>query len=236
MRAKRQSAFLLLLIVSIIWGAASPIVKHTLTWFDPWLFLTYRFFISTLIAIPSLSLSHIKFPKRSKDQWLLLLTGFVSAPLSLFLFFEALEKTSALSGSLITASGPLFLVLGGTLFFHDHISKNEKRGIFVAIIGTLVTVLGPLLMHGHMDTIGKIEGNILMLLAVITDIAGSLLSKEAVKKGIPPTLVAQCQFIIGFVIFLPLLLFRVTVQDIWMIVTTAPLQAHLGVLFIAVVS
>ncbi len=232
----RRTAFLLLLVVSVIWGAASPVVKHTLTWFDPWLFLTYRFFISTLIAFPMLIRSRGEHPKKPGLLWLLILTGFVSAPLSLFLFFEALTKTTALSGSLITATGPLFLIAGGALFFRDRISRAEKRGMAVAMVGTLVTVLGPLVMNGHADTLGKIEGNAIMLLAVITDIAAALMSKEALKKGVAPGLIAQVQFIVGFVVFLPLLIMRQPPETVWNTLTHAPLEAHLGVLYMAVLS
>lgn len=234
--SRRTTAALYLLLVSVIWGAASPIVKNTLQWFDPWLFLTYRFFVSALIAFPFLSLTGVKFPKKSGDMWLVIATGLISAPLSLFLFFEALDKTTALSGSLITAAGPLFLVLGGMLFFRDRISRNEKIGIGIAIAGTILTVIGPLILNGHADTLGKLEGNALMLLAVITDIIGALMSKEAMKKGIHPTLVAQVQFILGFVIFLPILFLRQPPEVAWASLMTAPLQAHAGVLYMAVLS
>lgn len=233
---RRTTAFFYLALVSLIWGAASPVVKWTLDWFDPWLFLTYRFAISTLIAFPFLASSNIKLPKKASDQWLVLLTGLVSAPLSLFLFFSALDKTTALSGSLITAAGPLFLILGGMLFFRDRVSKYEKIGIGVAVIGTILTVIGPLLMNGHTDSLGKLEGNGIMLLAVITDIIGALLSKEAMKKGINPAITAHAQFIIGFAIFLPLLFLRQDPATVWNTILAAPWQAHLGVLFMAVVS
>lgn len=233
---KRATAALFLLLVSLMWGAASPIVKWTLTWFDPWLFLTYRFALSTLIALPYLYFTKAKLPKKTSDQWLVLLTGFISAPLSLFLFFEALDKTTALSGSLITAAGPLFLIMGGVLFFRDKISRNEKIGIGIAITGTILTVVGPLIMNGHADTLGKLEGNGLMLLAVLTDIVAALLSKEAMKKGINATLVAQTQFIIGFCLFLPLLFLRQSPEMAWSTISNAPLQAHLGVLYMALIS
>lgn len=233
---KRTTAALYLLVVSIIWGAASPIVKHTLQWFDPWLFLTYRFAISALIAIPYLHLTNIAIPKKASLQWLVLLTGFISAPLSLFLFFEALDKTTALSGSLITAAGPLFLVLGGMLFFRDRITRNEKIGIGIALTGTILTVIGPHILNGHADSLGKLEGNGLMLLAVIADIIAALLSKEAMKKGIHPSLVAQTQFILGFAIFLPLLFLRQSPETAWTTLSEAPMQAHLGVLYMAVLS
>ncbi len=232
----RTTAALYLLLVSLMWGAASPVVKHTLTWFDPWLFLTYRFFLSTLIAFPALSLSRVKFPKKPSHIWFTLLTGFVSAPLSLFLFFEALDKTTALSGSLITAAGPLFLVLGGVLFFRDKIRFNEKLGIAIAITGTLLTVIGPLILNGHSDSLGKLEGNGLMLLAVIVDIIGALLSKEAMKKGIAPSLVAQTQFIVGFALFLPILFLRKSPDLVFTTLFTAPFEAHLGVLYMALFS
>ncbi|HLD24322.1 MAG TPA: DMT family transporter [Patescibacteria group bacterium] len=234
--SRRTTAYLYLLLVSIIWGAASPVVKHTLQWFDPWLFLTYRFAISTIIAIPYLTLTGVTLPKKASHQWLLFLTGLVSAPISLFLFFAALDKTTALSGSLITAAGPLFLILGGVLFFRDRVTKYEKIGIGVALFGTLLTVIGPLILNGHSDTLGRLEGNTLMLIAVITDIIGALLSKEAVKKGVNAALVAQSQFVLGFVLFIPLLLMRTDLPMIWAMVTTAPLEAHLGVLFMAIVS
>ena len=236
MARKRLIASLMLLCVSLIWGAASPVVKNTLTWFDPWLFLTYRFFLSALIAIPYLFVTQTPFPKKSSQRLLLLTTSIISAPLTLFLFFEALTKTTALSGSLITATGPLFLIVGGVLFFRDTIRKNEKLGIIITILGTLLTVFGPLLLNGQMDTLGNFEGNALMLLAVMTDIIAALLSKEAMKKGINATLVAQFQFIVGFVVFVPLLLMR---QSPEMVITTlinAPLAAHLGAIFMAVFS
>ena len=228
--SRRTIAALYLLIVSLIWGAASPVVKNTLQWFDPWLFLT------SLIAFPYLTFTGIKFPKKPGDQWLTIATGLVSAPLSLFLFFEALDKTTALSGSLITAAGPLFLVLGGMLFFRDRITRNEKIGIGIAIFGTILTVIGPLILNGHSDTLGKLEGNTLMLLAVITDIIGALMSKEAMKKGIHPTLVAQVQFILGFTIFLPILFLRQSPELVWTSLITAPLPAHAGVFYMAVLS
>jgi len=233
---KRATAALFLLLVSVMWGAASPIVKWTLTWFDPWLFLTYRFALSTLIALPYLTFTKAKLPKKLSDQWFVLLTGFISAPLSLFLFFEALDKTTALSGSLITAVGPLLLIVGGMLFFKDTISKHERIGIIIALVGTIFTVIGPLILNGHADTLGKLEGNGLMLLAVITDICAALLSKEAMKKGINATLVAQTQFVVGFVIFLPLLFLRQNPEMVWSTIRHAPWQAHMGVLYMSLFS
>lgn len=233
---KRTIALLSLLVVSVIWGAASPIVKYTLTWFDPWIFLTYRFALSTLIAIPYLWGTHAALPRKSRDVLLVILTGFVSAPLSLWLFFEALTKTTALSGSLLTAIGPLMLVLGGRFYFHDRLGKNERIGIAIALVGALVTVFGPLIMNGHPDTLGKFEGNLIMLIATLTDAAAALLSKACLRRGIKPGLVAQLQFVIGLFIFVPLMFLKHSPMDVAVAFAHAPLVAHLGAFFMAAIS
>ncbi len=233
---KRHTAYLYLLLVSIIWGAASPVVKNTLTWFDPWIFLTYRFGISAAIAIPYLWLTRAKIPKKSSSLGLVLLTGLISTPLSLWLFFEALSKTTALSGSLLTAVGPLLMILGGAIFFHDRVTHHERIGIAVTIVGALVAAVGPLILNGQPDTLGKFEGNMIMLAAVVTDLIGALLTKQAMERKINAAFLAQSQFILGFAIFLPIVLLQRSAGDIVSVITRAPLEAHLGVLFMAVFS
>ena len=65
----RYTAYFLLLVVSIIWGVAGPVIKFTLGYFPPIIFLTYRFalasaFGATLWAIrpPKLRLNKVPFP------------------------------------------------------------------------------------------------------------------------------------------------------------------------------
>ena len=234
--SRRTTAYLLLLLVSIIWGTASPVVKYTLQWFDPWIFLTYRFAISTFIAVPYLWIAKVKFPKKTADTNLILLISILSAPVALWLFFEALTKTTALSGSLYTALGPLLLVAGGALFFHERISHQERWGISVIVLGALLTSVGPLLFDSQTNSLGNFEGNIIMLVAVVCDMGAALLSKEALKRGISGALLVHMSFIIGFILFIPLLLFRWSPDEIATVIMAAPLSAHMGVLFMAVLS
>lgn len=233
---KKAAAYLMLLVVSIIWGAASPIVKHTLIWFNPWLFLTYRFGISAIVGIVALAITKPKFPKKSSDIGLLLLTGFMSAPLALWLFFESLTKTTALSGSLLASIGPLLLIIGGAVFFHDKIRHNERIGIAVTLIGAAVTIVGPLIFNGQTDHLGKVEGNMLMLLAVSIDMGAALFSTYAMKRKIDPALLTHTQFILGFAIYLPILFMRQSWIDVAESIMYAPIAAHIGVLFMAIAS
>ncbi|PIP57395.1 hypothetical protein COX03_03365, partial [Candidatus Woesebacteria bacterium CG22_combo_CG10-13_8_21_14_all_39_10] len=63
MNPHRLKAYILLLIVAVIWGIAGPVIKFTLGGFPPLLFLTYRFGLSTLVAVILFAFLGFHFPK-----------------------------------------------------------------------------------------------------------------------------------------------------------------------------
>lgn len=236
MTKKRLNAYLLLLLVSVIWGAASPVVKFTLTWFTPTLFLTYRFFLSSIVALVVFGIKPVKFPKKSGDTTLALVTMALSTPLALGLFFLGLSKTSALSGSLITAGAPILLVAAGALFLRERVTGTEKLGIAITIIGTILLAIGPILFNNTANHLGSLEGNVLMILATIADLAATLLTKICIDRGISTRLLVHGQFVLGLIIFLPILLLQQSFGSTITTILSAPWQAHTGVLFMALLS
>lgn len=236
MSKKRINAYVLLLIVSIIWGAASPVVKYALNWFHPVIFLTYRFLISTIVAAIVFGFTPVKLPKKSRDISLAFITMLLSTPLALGLFFLGLSKTSALSGSLITAGAPILLVAAGAIFLHERVSTTEKIGILITIIGTFVIAIGPLIFNNTPNHLGTLEGNVVMILATLADLAAALFTKISMDRGISQRLLAHGQFILGLFVFIPILLFRHSIGSITETILTAPIQAHLSVWFMALLS
>ncbi len=236
MSKKRINAYLLLLLVSVIWGAASPIVKYALTWFHPVIFLTYRFFLSSIIALIIFGAEPATFPKKARDKSLAFLTMMLSTPIALGLFFLGLSKTSALSGSLITAGAPILLVAAGALFLHERVSNTEKVGIVITIIGTFMIAIGPLVFNNTANHFGTLEGNLIMVLATIADLSATLFTKICMDRGISLRLLAHGQFVLGLIIFLPILLLRHPIVSIAATVVDAPWSAHAAVWFMALIS
>lgn len=236
MSKKRLNAYLLLLLVSIIWGAATPVVKFALTWFHPTLFLTYRFAISSVIALFLYRMYPVKIPKKQSDRSLAFITALLSTPISIGLFFLALTKTSALSGSLITAGEPILIIAVGVLFLKEYISDTEKLGIIVTVFGTFIAVVAPLIFNHTANHIGSFEGNSIMAAATLADLVAAILTKIALGRGVSPHLLAHAQFILGFCIYLPVLLILYPVRDTIRLIVTAPWQAHASVLFMALFS
>ena len=122
MNPHRLKAYFLLTIVTIIWGVAEPVIKYTLGGFPPLLFLTYRFGLSTLVALITFSLFGFHFPKGNKLRLELCLYGFVTSTLSLGLLFFGLEKTTVLDATLITLINPLLISFAGVYFLKEHIT------------------------------------------------------------------------------------------------------------------
>jgi S-adenosylmethionine uptake transporter len=102
-------------------------------------------------------------------------------------------------------------------------------------LGTIITILGPILA-GNGVAVGAIEGNLLIVLALIVDTIASLYVKILAREDVPAPLVSHVSFIIGFIIILPI---TIAVYSPGWIVSTiihAPPAAHLGVLYMAVLS
>ena len=76
MQTARVKAYLMLLAVAVIWGIASPVIKYTLHGFHADIFLTYRFAISTIIAIFIFLIGGFHLPKDKGTIVLIFLYGF----------------------------------------------------------------------------------------------------------------------------------------------------------------
>ena len=230
MNPHRLRAYILILIVTVIWGLAEPIIKYTLGGFPSLLFLTYRFGLSTLIAIFIFLFFGLHLPKDNKTRLEVILYGFVTSTISLGLLFFGLEKTTVLDATLITLINPLIITLAGVYFLKEHVTKREKFGMFIALIGTVLTVIEPFLQNGHSLT--RFSGNILILLYLLATAWGAVLAKKLLRKGVNPLTLTNVSFVVGFLSLLPFALFKYDLRDI----TSIPFPYHLGVFYMAILS
>lgn len=161
MSPARKRAYIELLIVAVIWGSASPIIKYTLEGFSPAIFLVYRFFISAIVAFVIFAFTGIKFPKKPKVLTVTLLNGFLLSTVALGLLFLGTDKTTSIDSNLISAVSPIVIAIAGVFFLKEHITKRESIGILIALTGTLITIVEPILKFNN--GFGGLEGNLLVL-------------------------------------------------------------------------
>jgi drug/metabolite transporter (DMT)-like permease len=234
MNPARLKAYFLLLIVTIIWGVASPIIKFTLEGVGPIIFLTYRFAISTVVSIICFSIVGIHLPKKLSTLIWLLIYGFITSTVSLGLLFFGLKNTTVLDSSLITLIDPLLIALAGVYFLKEHITKMEKIGILIALAGTVLTIIEPLIQN-HGNEI-RFSGNLLIVGYVITTALGAVLAKKLLRQNVDALTLTSSSFIIGFITILPFALSQYSPIGIWKLVIGISPAYQAGVWFMALIS
>lgn len=233
MNPARLRSYLMLLAVTVIWGIATPIIKFTLQGFDPAVFLAYRFSISTVLAIIIFAVFGLHIPKNKGALLLVLLYGFLNSVVSLGFLFFGMENTTVLETGLITLASPLIISTAGVYFLHEHVTKREKFGMGIAIIGTALTIIEPLIVNGHNNL--KFSGNLLVFGYVISTVVTTLIVKNLLKKGVDALLMTNMSFIIGFVCFTAYVLYSGSLSSTYSILHI-PYPYHLGVAYMAIVS
>lgn len=236
MNPKRLRAYIILISVAAIWGAAGPIIKFTLQGIDPLPFLTYRLIIASIFSLTFFLLKirrGKKFKRLRANFPIVFLYGFLAVPLGLGILFFGLDNTTVLDLTLIGVIGPIAVTAGGALFFRDRITKKEKIGISIVLLGVIFNSFIPLFGAGSGV---RFTGNILLFLYLVSDVASILISKRLVQKKIKPANLTNLAFIIGALILTPLTLIFYGAENFINTLLVLPLKYHLGVWYMALIS
>jgi len=232
----RLKSYTLLLVVAAIWGIAGPVIKYTLPNFPPMVFLTYRFFISTLLMLPIVWVFKPKFLYSKREIVMLTAAGLLGSTLNLGLLFLGIEKTTVLDAIIIGNTAPIFVVIGGMYFLKEKISKKELAGIIVTFFGTLIIVVQPL-FEGNLFNSQAIVGNLLIVAANIAWVFYVIITKTELKHRVDNLTMTTFTFLIGFLTSLPFALLQTKgAVNLLLMVSAAPLLSHLGVWYMAVLS
>lgn len=231
MNPRRAHAYFLLLMVVIIWGIASPVIKFTQRGIETLPFLTYRFFLAGIFGAVFLWATKTRLPKKG-DFLNLCLYGLLTSAISLGFLFLGLERTTVVEANLITATSPLIVSIVSAKFLHDHITNKEKLGLGIAFLGTLLVIFRPL--NGH--TNGTILGNFFVLLYVLSGTWAAIVGKRLLRKGVKASTLTNFSFVISFIAIGAYALYHLGLPSIVNTVTTLPLEYQLGVWYMAFIS
>lgn len=151
------------------------------------------------------------------------------------LLFWGLNLTTSLDGSVINATSPILVAIAGFLFLKEKITRREKIGLFIGFVGSLVIVIQPL-FEGYSLFSGNVFGNLLVLTGTLAWVAYVVLTKQGLKHRLSPLLLTTNMFVVGFIVMSLIVIFRYQPSFIYFSLTSAPISAHAGVWYMAVLS
>lgn len=193
----RTSAYLFLLLNTALWGFGTPIIKYAFNFTSPTLFLFYRFLIATIIFLPIFLIHRSRKHRHKINHLQTLFLALLSGPVCLLLSFYGLSKTSAAEASIIGSSGPLLTILLCMIFLKETVKSKEWKGLGIALLGTLIIVLEPLITSANHVSL-SLQGNLLIILGNSVWSVFLLLSK---KDHIDPIYLSFYSFVISIPFF-----------------------------------
>jgi drug/metabolite transporter (DMT)-like permease len=130
---------------------------------------------------------------------------------------------------------PVLAAIAGAMFLKERVTSKEKTGLSIALFGSLVITFEPLL-NGSSQHLGSILGNLLLIASRLTDTASTILAKTILRLKISPIALTHISFITGLFTIIPVILLFHTPQQVFSSLTSAPLSAHLGVVYMSLLS
>lgn len=139
MKAHSSLAYVLLVVLGIIWGSSFILIKIGLKSFDPLEVAALRLFSAGLVLLP-IFIGWYSQAKKKNFKWFVF-SGLLGSGLPAFMFaFAQTKLSSSITGSL-NAMTPLFALLVGLIIFKLEVSPSKWIGVIVGLIGALMLIL-----------------------------------------------------------------------------------------------
>jgi drug/metabolite transporter (DMT)-like permease len=151
------------------------------------------------------------------------------------LLFLGLTYTDSVTGAILAATGPMFSIIAGFWFLREKVTKTEIIGLGVAIFGTGIITVPTGQLSISLEILSLV-GAFFIILSRLFDSIGLVYVKKSLEDGLSPQSIAHFSFVTGFVLFSLVSLFILPIESSLQSIASAPWSAHLGVLYMALIS
>ncbi len=135
-------SWILLLLLTIIWGSSFILIKKGLDVFSPVQVASIRIITSALFLLP-FAISWLRSVER-KHLFIIFISGVIGSLIPAFLFSLAQTRLDSSVTGVINALTPLFVLIVGVIFYRQKIKNIVIFGLLLAFGGTLGLILfGP---------------------------------------------------------------------------------------------
>ena len=188
-----KQKWVLLIILSIIWGSSFILIKKSLEHYTPYQVGALRVLISGIVLLP-VALKNIKLFPTKNIKWLVL-AALCGNFFPMFLFPMAETQISSSIAGIVNSMMPIFVILIGSLLWKFPTNKIQIIGVLVSFSGACVLTLG-----SHDNGSLKIIPILLLLLATLM-YAISTTTVKFKLHNIPAKILSA--YVFGLVLTLP---------------------------------
>lgn len=188
-----KEKWVLLVILSIIWGSSFILIKKSLEHFNPYQVGSLRVLIAGIILLPIAISNYKLFPKKHL-KWLIL-AAFTGNFIPMFLFPIAETEVSSSIAGIINSMMPIFVIIVGALVWKFETTKKQ-------IIGTLISFTGVcILAFGGGDS-GELK-MIPILLLLLATLCYAMSTTTVKSKLMEVSSTVLSAFVFSFVLLFP---------------------------------
>ncbi|TFB14195.1 DMT family transporter [Filobacillus milosensis] len=161
---QKSMQWILILLITLIWGYSWILMKDALRYMGPQTFSALRFVTGAVVMMCIVWLSRIGRPPRSAIPHLVVV-GILQTSVVFTLVMYALNFIDAGKSSLLLYSMPLWSGLFAAIFLKEPISPVRSGGIVFGITGLLIVMGADALSHQTADVI---IGELLIVLSAVS--------------------------------------------------------------------
>lgn len=171
---------LCLFLAASIWGSMYVLSKYILEFVSPitlvWLRYAIAFVVLFIILMAFQHKKNYKVVMKKRDWLLIAWIGFIGYFISIFMQFLGTKLSDAHTGSLITASTPVFVVLFARFILGEAFTRKKIISLVLATLGVVIVI--------GLDTmfLKHFLGNIVLVGAAVTWALLSVYVKVASKR------------------------------------------------------
>lgn len=137
-----RAAYLLLVLVTVMWGSYFPLIKLALRELPPLTFVALRFALAAPFLWLTLLRSHPTVRPGRGDLLPFLFLGLSGYVMGTALTYVGVHLTTAINASLIQAAAPVMVAVASAAFLKEDLRPINWAGVLLSVLGVLLIVSG----------------------------------------------------------------------------------------------
>jgi drug/metabolite transporter (DMT)-like permease len=198
---KNLKTYAMLLAGMALFGRATPLSKLVTQDFPVFIAGGLRVLLAFVVLLPFVKFRSIK-QYSGKDAWLLAGISLIGVIGFTVLMLYGMKLVSGVTGSVIMSATPALTATLSVIIFKDRLNWKKVLAIMLAVGGII------LMQFGSSDQGNSKWLGILLVTAAICCEAGYTLMGKALTKNYPPADIAAFSALIGFIGFIPFMIWQ----------------------------